>query len=216
MPKSWQDKIANILRNYQPSFQCSEDLANWGDCWIPGDCSSVDLPEKLTLKLDGNITFSIPINNLLQYDKKYKQCVLEIASIGEPSRPSIRMGDPFFKSFYSIYDVPNRRIGLALSSLAPDGSEVINGVKPVPPSPGPPSPSDGGSTASVWNIWTQFLIILLLILIGLIIALLCYMRHLKKINEEERTEVYDDVIEQDVETSQGKKQNLIEETAPLM
>ena len=169
----------------------------------------MDLPEKLTLKLDRNITFSIPINNLLQYDKNLHQCVLEIASIGTPTTPSIRMGDPFFKSFYSIYDVPNTRIGLALSTLAPEGSEIINGVKPPGPTPDPVKPTP---SASVWNIWTQFLIILLLILIGLIIALLCYMRHLKKINEDERN--MDDMIETDMEQTQ--KKNLKSEAAPLM
>ena len=72
------------------------------------------------------------MNNLLQDDKVRNECVIEIASIGEPKTPSIRIGDPFFKSFYSVYDVPNKRLGLALSILAPDGSEVKNVPGPSP------------------------------------------------------------------------------------
>ena len=87
------------------------------------------------------------MNNLLQYDDDAQQCVLEIACIDDPVAPeiymgeksidSIRMGDPFFRSFYSVYDVPNRRIGLALSALAPDGSGVIPGEEPQPHPPAP-------------------------------------------------------------------------------
>ena len=88
------------------------------------------------------------------------------------------MGDPFFKSYYSIFDVPNRRLGLAVSSLAPTGSKITG--QTVPPTPGPPTPD---AKRSIWNLWTEILIVLLLVLIGLIIGLLCYMRHLKSMND---------------------------------
>ena len=90
------------------------------------------------------------------------------------------MGDPFFKQFYSVFDVTNRKIGLAISALAPEGS-TITGLIPTPT----PEPVVPKTTTFLWNIWTEILIGLLVVLIGMIIGLLCYMKHLKRHIERE-------------------------------
>jgi len=198
-----RDEIVEYLKNYQPGIRCSNTIDNWGDCWLQGDCASIDLPEKLTFQFGTDATFEIPINNLLQYDSNYHQCVLEIASIGTPSSPSIRMGDPFFKSYYSVYNVTSKQIGLAVSSLAPEGT-TISGLTPPAPTP---SPDETTTARSIWNVWTEFLIVLLVILVGLIIGLLCYMKHLKSsVNRENEEAAY---AEEDYDRRNRKKEAFI-------
>ena len=182
MPQKLRDVIAQMIRQHNSKFRCSSK-PNWGDCWIEGNCTSFDpIPLNFTFGIEGsNATFTIPISNLMQYHKTTNQCVLEIATLGDIEENALRIGEPFFRSFYSVFDNTNKRIGLGLSAISPLGSTIV-----IPQKPGPKPGPDVYNPHSVWNIWTQLLIILLLILIALILSLLCYMRHLKKINESER------------------------------
>jgi len=63
--KAHRDEIVKVLKNYQPGIRCSNAIDNWGDCWIQGDCASINLPEMLTFQFGSEATFEIPINNLL-------------------------------------------------------------------------------------------------------------------------------------------------------
>lgn len=113
------------------------------------------------------------------------------------------MGDPFFKSYYSVFNVTSKQIGLAVSGLAPEGT-AITGL--VPPAPTPP-PVEPPTARSIWNIWTEFLIVLLVILIGLIIGLLCYMKHLKSSVDRENEEA--SFAEEDRDRRNKKKEAFI-------
>ena len=169
-----------MLKTFNSSLTCSNETSK-NDCWIPGDCADVSIPLNFTIGMKGsNATFSIPMENLMQYHARSDECVIEIATLGDIEEYEIRIGEPFFRSFYSVFDNTNKRIGLALSAISPLGSTILNPPKP----PEPEGPTYEPTT--VWNLWTQLLIVLLLILIALIFSLLCYMRHLKKINESER------------------------------
>ena len=178
-----RDQLANYIQTSISDLECN-NMTNFGDCYFPGECQPDKIPDlNFTFKFEGsNATFSIPLGNLLQYHKRTNECVLEIATMGDIKENTFRIGEPFFRSFYVIFDNENKTIGLGLSAISPEGSLILNPPKPDPPAPIEPT----YKPRIVWNLWTKLLIALLLILIGLILALLCYMRHLKKVNEEER------------------------------
>ena len=123
-------------------FRCNS--GNWGAgrqyCyWYGTECSQIntnDLSLNITM---GNLTYSIPLRNLLAdtMEGTRHDCDMYISQVYYKYDNMIRLGDPFFSAFLPVFDVDNDMIGLAQSARALPLTAVNPGAPTPTPTPVP-------------------------------------------------------------------------------
>lgn len=102
-------------------------LFGQGVCKSPLPCSNItaDLGD-LTIRLN-NMSYIIPPAGYLidNYDGD-GQCVIAVSFISDSNNMYI-LGDPFIRSFFTSFDYKQKRVLLAVSANAPDGTRIDRG-----------------------------------------------------------------------------------------
>ena len=102
----------------------------------------------LSIGINDSLRFEIPFENLLANfinDANETNCRLQIGLMPKAGNVIV-LGDSFFMGFVGIFDLENKRLGIAKSSRSLPGNTMVcdnstNCSEPIPPSPpSPPAP----------------------------------------------------------------------------
>ena len=128
LSNSTYEKVAQILEQEVEGMNCTQGQ-HWGLCRVKErKCEDLNLDYEISVTIE-DFEFKIPLKNIAvylkhsQYGETAMYCSMQIASLGQ-SEDSLILGGAFFTAFLGIFDVENKRLGLAHSTRALPGSSI--------------------------------------------------------------------------------------------